>query len=439
MSSASLVSDWPTRAPISVPTKSPPYISCDTCISFTTARPTSTMANAVNYEVLDFNPPTSASPTSPSSPNSRRTTPKRAVIAVVFSQTGPLAQADWKPILTQVTHTLQEELGQRRSLAQPPRFLDLPSTASSPDTTPCRVAEITVPLASNTALPTLAQCSQISKSAATASLCARHGIELVLQPQDLYALHRAPGLAVFDMDSTLIQQEVIDELARAVGRYEQVAAITEAAMRGEAPYTDFEASLRARVGLLKGVPTGIWEELRTGVIRFTPGARELVRVLKGAGWKCAVLSGGFTPLAEWVRRELGLDYAFANHLVEEGGVLTGELVEGMPIIHAEKKRELLGWIAEKEGIPLERVIAVGDGSNDLKMMERAGLGIAFNAKPKVQMLAPAKINCAELTDVTYVLGYTKDEVDEILRPEMVLQDGQYVLRRLQPDEPLPVA
>lgn len=241
-----------------------------------------------------------------------------------------------------------------------------------------------------------------------------HEIELFLQPGPLYAFHKAPGLAVFDMDSTLIQQEVIDELARCVGVYDQVSAITEAAMRGEEPYTDFEASLRARVGYLKGVPTSIWDEMKKGgIITFTTGARELTKSLKAQGWKMAVLSGGFTPLASWIQAELGLDYCYANHLVADSstGTLTGELVEGQPIIHGIKKRELLQEIAEKEGIPLERVVAVGDGSNDLPMMEVAGLGVAFNAKPKVQAMAPTRLNSGSLVDVLYVLGYGRGEIE----------------------------
>lgn len=244
-------------------------------------------------------------------------------------------------------------------------------------------------------------------------------IEIVMQPGELYTLHRTPGLAVFDMDSTLIQQEVIDELARAVGLYDKVAAITEAAMRGEAPYTDFEASLRARVALLKGVPVSIWDQLKAGTITFTPGARELARVLKQLGWKTAVLSGGFTPLANWVKETLGLDYAYANHLVSDPGlnVLTGELVPEAPIIHAERKRELLLQLAAENNIPIERTIAVGDGSNDLLMMGAAGLGIAFNAKAKVQQAAPARLNSPSLLDVLHVLGLTTEEVDGVLTDE----------------------
>lgn len=260
----------------------------------------------------------------------------------------------------------------------------------------------------------LAQCSALSKSEEMIQLQAKSAIEYVIQPSHLMQLHRQPGLAVFDMDSTLIQQEVIDELARAVGLYDKVAAITEAAMRGEAPYTDFEASLRARAALLKGVPTDIWDKLKSSVITFTPGAKELVTSLKALGWKTAVLSGGFTPLARWVQETLGLDYAYANHLVadEQKGILTGELVPGKPIIHAEKKRELLREIAVKEGILVDRAIAVGDGSNDLLMMGAAGLGIAFNAKPKVQNAAPVRLNSATLLDVMHILGYTEDEIHE---------------------------
>lgn len=227
--------------------------------------------------------------------------------------------------------------------------------------------------------------------------------------------YRKPGLAVFDMDSTLIQQEVIDELARKVGKYDQVAAITEAAMRGE---LDFEESLKARVKQLKGVPVTIWEDLKRDIISFTPGAKELTKVLKQQGWKLAVLSGGFMPLAIWVKATLGLDYAFANELVVDDTTqtLTGELVPDALIVHAARKRELLEKLAMDNGIAMEDTLAVGDGSNDLLMMKAAGLGVAFNAKPKVQAEAPAKVNSETLLDVIYLLGYSKVEVKAILRP-----------------------
>lgn len=289
------------------------------------------------------------------------------------------------------------------------RFLDqIPTTATNG-----RVAEVKLSVGTT---PTLRECKIFTDGPSLQTLQSQYHVEMILQPGPLYAAHRKPGLAVFDMDSTLIQQEVIDELARAVGLYDQVAAITEAAMRGEEPYTDFEASLRARVALLHGVPTTIWEQLKSEIITFTPGAPELLRVLIKLGWKGAVLSGGFTPLAEWVKDTLGLSYAYANHLVTDTvrGELTGELVSGQPIIHGLKKRELLVQIAKANAISPENVIAVGDGSNDLPMMEVAGLGIAFNAKPKVQHAAPSKLNSTTLLDILYILGYSQEEIDKAL-------------------------
>lgn len=328
------------------------------------------------------------------------------LVALVFATT-PLEPAAWQKLFGKVVDHFKVHSGDRDGTAiSHSRFLDaIPTNASTG-----YVAELVLFM---TTTPTLRECKAFTDSREVQALQQHNHVEIVLQPGSLYAAHRKPGLAVFDMDSTLIQQEVIDELARAVGLYDQVAAITEAAMRGEEPYTDFEASLRARVALLKGVPTGIWDQMKDGVITFTPGAAELLRALKRLGWKAAVLSGGFTPLAVWVQQTLGLDYAYANHLVADPvlGQLTGELVESTPIIHGAKKRELLLEIAKENAISLENVIAVGDGSNDLPMMDVAGLGIAFNAKPKVQDAAPSKLNSASLLNVLYLLGYTKEEID----------------------------
>lgn len=186
-------------------------------------------------------------------------------------------------------------------------------------------------------------------------------------------------------------------------------------MRGEAPYTDFTASLQARVALLKGVEPGIWKHLREEVITFTPGARELVRCLKAEGWYTAVLSGGFVDLAEWVKEELGLDEAHANVLeTDEGGRLTGRIREGAKVVDGERKRELMERIKGEQDVGGDAVLAVGDGSNDLLMMGSAALGVAFCAKPKVQERAPAKVNGGSLVDVLYLLGWTEEEIREVM-------------------------
>jgi len=215
------------------------------------------------------------------------------------------------------------------------------------------------------------------------------------------------------MDSTLIQQEVIDEIAAFVGVKDQVAAITERAMNGE---LDFSASLKARVALLKGVPADVFERLRAK-ITITPGARELCKCLKKLGFTLAVLSGGFQPLADWLAGELGLDYAFANHLTAdpETKTLTGELDPAKPIVNAEHKQMLLMSLAKDRGIPLAQTMAVGDGANDLQMLKTAGLGVAWRAKAKVQMEAPARLNVGRsMLDLVYLLGFTEAEVQELL-------------------------
>jgi phosphoserine phosphatase len=341
------------------------------------------------------------------------TPPGPELVALLFSNE-PVDTPAWQPLIDEATKQIQKHFQPPLSETAAPKikFLDSQATTST-----ARIAELVISVGST---PNLADC-KIFVNHAEADFWHAKGVQIVLQPSVLYDVHRTPGLAVFDMDSTLIQQEVIDELARAVGLYDKVAAITEAAMRGEAPYTDFTASLRARVALLDGVPTSIWQQLREGTITFTPGAVELVKSLRQLGWKTAVFSGGFINLASWVKDTLGLDYAHANHLVSDPArnVLTGELVPDAPIIHAEKKRELLKHYASELGIPIERVIAVGDGSNDLLMMGAAGLGIAFNAKPKVQLAAPSKLNTQSLLDVMHILGYTAEEVQALVQKASV--------------------
>lgn len=269
----------------------------------------------------------------------------------------------------------------------------------------CRVVEVTFPLpiASAVALETLRRHEKVSRYER------EWNVECVFQADTIY--RRYKRLAVFDMDSTLIQQEVIDEIASLIGVEKEVSAITAAAMNGE---LDFEASLRARCKLLKGVPSTVFETLKPR-ITLNPGVKELIPALKRLGFKTAVLSGGFTPLTGWMGQQLGLDYAFANHLVvsDDGATLTGELTG--EIVHAQKKRQHVLEIAEKEGILLEQVICVGDGANDLPMMGVAGLGVAFHAKPKVQMQAPARLNSKSMLDLLYLFGITKEEQEALLR------------------------
>lgn len=213
------------------------------------------------------------------------------------------------------------------------------------------------------------------------------------------------------MDSTLIQQEVIDLIAASIGVEDAVSAITARAMNGE---LDFSASFRERVALLKGVDADIFTKLRA-VITPTPGARELIRALKKLGVKTAVLSGGFIPLTQWLATDLGIDHAYANSLASDpiSGTLTGEVLGS--IVNAERKRDLLLQIAEQEGVSKEQVVAVGDGANDLLMMGVAGLGVAWNAKPVVQMEAQARLNGESLLDLLHVFGFTGEEVGVLVR------------------------
>ncbi|KAJ1819644.1 Phosphoserine phosphatase [Coemansia sp. RSA 2675] len=234
-----------------------------------------------------------------------------------------------------------------------------------------------------------------------------HQTDVALQADNVF--RRQKRLVVFDMDSTLIQQEVIDEIARITGIEAQVAAITERAMQGE---LDFKESLASRVALLKGTPVQALEDVKR-ILTFTEGAHYLCRALKSAGFKLAVISGGFLPLAKYVKAELGLDYAFANQLKvsADGKSLTGETVG--PVVDATRKAELLEVIAQAEGIAIDQVVAVGDGANDLLMLGKASLGIAFNAKPRVQEQARARINQKSLANILYLMGYSESEAAEL--------------------------
>ncbi len=229
-----------------------------------------------------------------------------------------------------------------------------------------------------------------------------HGVDVAVQREGLG--RRGARLVVMDVDSTLIQDEVIDLLAEEAGCEPEVAAITRSAMAGE---LDFEQSLRARVKLLKGLPESSFECVRQKV-RLTPGARTFVRTLRRLGYTTAIVSGGFTHITDHLRTDLGLDYAYANQLEVVDGFLTGEVIGR--VVDRAGKAELLRAIAEKEGIPLDQTVAIGDGANDLDMLAVAGLGVAFNAKPSVQERAHTTINVPYLDAVLFLLGIRREEV-----------------------------
>jgi len=231
-----------------------------------------------------------------------------------------------------------------------------------------------------------------------------HSVDIAVSPGGL--MRWAKKLVVMDVDSTLIQQEVIDLLAQKAGAQDQVKEITEAAMRGE---MDFAESLKARVALLAGLPESVISEVRSE-ISLTPGARTLVKTLHQLGHSVAVVSGGFTAVIEPLIKELGISHYRANTLEIVDGKLTGKVLE--PIIDRAAKATALQDFAKIEGVALEQTIAIGDGANDLDMISIAGLGIAFNAKPAVKAAADSSVSAPYLDSVLYLLGITREEVEE---------------------------
>ena len=237
-----------------------------------------------------------------------------------------------------------------------------------------------------------------------AAEAAVQGVDVAVQRSGLH--RRGKRLVVMDVDSTLVQGEVIEMLAAAAGCQAQVAAITEAAMRGE---LDFTASLRARVTLLAGLPVEAVEAVRRQV-RLAPGARTLIRTLKRLDHRVAIVSGGFTQVTDVLAAELGLDYSAANTLEISGGRLTGALIG--PVVDRAGKADALERFAVHAGIPLSQTVAIGDGANDLDMIARAGLGVAFNAKPVVRQAADTALNVPYLDAILFLLGIPREEVED---------------------------
>ncbi|GGQ11057.1 phosphoserine phosphatase [Streptosporangium pseudovulgare] len=239
--------------------------------------------------------------------------------------------------------------------------------------------------------------------ASLAAAAHAHQVDVAVQRSGLY--RRAKRLIVMDVDSTLIQDEVIELLAAHAGCLPEVAKVTEEAMRGE---IDFAESLRRRVALLAGLPESVFDTVRKELV-LTPGARTLVRTLKRLDYRFAIVSGGFTQLTDALVEDLGIDYSAANTLEVMDGVLTGQVVG--EILDRPGKARALERFAREAGIPISQTVAIGDGANDLDMISAAGLGVAFNAKPVVREAADAAVNVPYLDSILYLLGIPRAEVE----------------------------
>lgn len=230
------------------------------------------------------------------------------------------------------------------------------------------------------------------------------GLDVSFQKDDIY--RRSRRLICFDMDSTLIETEVIDELAERAGVGPQVREITASAMRGE---IDFRESFTRRVGLLRGLDVSVMEEIARS-LPITEGLERMMTVLKRVGYKTAILSGGFTYFGNYLRQKYGFDYVYANELEIEEGKLTGRYVG--EIVDGRRKAELLRLLCQFEAINIAQSVAVGDGANDLPMLNLAGLGIAFHAKPKVKATARQSISTIGLDGILYFLGLKDSRIEE---------------------------
>ena len=237
-----------------------------------------------------------------------------------------------------------------------------------------------------------------------AAVATHQAVDIAVSPGGL--MRWAKKLVVMDVDSTLIQQEVIELLGAKAGKEDEIREITDSAMRGD---LDFEASLRARVALLAGLPESVIDEVRDQVL-LTPGARTLVSTLKKLGHSVAVVSGGFTSVIEPILKELDITHYRANTLEVVDGKLSGKIIGD--VIDRAAKATALREFAAIEGVSLEQTIAIGDGANDLDMIAAAGLGIAFNAKPAVRAAADSSLSAPYLDSVLYLLGITREEVEE---------------------------
>jgi phosphoserine phosphatase len=218
------------------------------------------------------------------------------------------------------------------------------------------------------------------------------------------AYRKNKRLVFFDMDSTLVEMEIIDEMARRAGVFREVSRITQKARRGD---IDFEEALTQRVALLKGLKVEELEKIRNEM-KLSEGAEDLVETLKGLGYKLGLVSGGFDYFADFLKEKLGLDFSFANQLEIKNGVLTGKVLGN--IVDNTHKAKIVNIVASREGVLLDQTIAIGDGANDVLMLGQAGLGIAYNAKEKLERAANMSLGRARLKNILYILGISEEEM-----------------------------